>query len=82
MFTIHTVRTGSHLLLSEKEFSHLLQKARQIEPIEVVETQAGVIETEEDRQAYLEGMKDLEQDKIIDFNELKSSWLLGKSADV
>lgn len=76
MLTIHTVRIGNRLVLSEKEFSDLLQKARQTEPVEVVQTEAEVIETEADRQAYIEGMKELRQNKTIDFNDLKSSWLI------
>lgn len=80
--TIHAIRTGENMMLSEREFSELLRKVRQIEPVKVIETEAEVMETEEDRRAYLEGMKELEQNRTIGFNEVRQSWLLGKSADV
>ncbi|QTA88182.1 hypothetical protein [Desulfonema magnum] len=75
MFTIHAIRTGNRVVLSEKEFSEILERLRQIQPTRVIETGAEVIETEEDRQAYLEGVKELENGEAVDFDELKSCWL-------
>jgi hypothetical protein len=82
MLTIHAVRTGNQIILSEKDFLKLIQNARRIEPVKIIETETEIIETAEDRQAYIEAIEDLEQGNTLDFNDLKSSWCLGKSADV
>jgi hypothetical protein len=83
MFVIHAVRNGNdQILLSEKEFSEILQKLRQLQPVKVIETQAEVIETQEDRQAYLKAMEELAQGETLDFDNLKLSWLAGESANV
>ncbi len=80
MLTIHAIRTENQVVLSEKEFFELVQNARQLQPVEIVETE--VVESEEDFQAYVEGMKELEQNETLDFDDLKSSWLNGKPANV
>jgi len=66
MFIIHAIRNGKNQVL----------------PIKIIEIETEIIETAEDSQAYIEAIEDLEQGNTLDFNDLKSSWCLGKSADV
>ena len=83
MFIIHAIRNGKNqVLLSEKEFSEIVEKLRQIQPIKVIEIESEFIETQEDHQAYIEAMKELKQGETVDFDELKLSWLSGESANV
>lgn len=83
MFIIHAIRNGKNqVLLSEKEFSEIVEKLRQIQPVHIIETEAELIETQEDHLGYLEAMEELERGEALDFDELKLSWLSGESADV
>ena len=82
MLTIHALRKGRQVILSEEEFSLLIESVLEIQSVEVIERTPGEIETEEDRLAYLEAMQELEQGDVTDFDEVKSSWLRGESADV
>jgi len=81
MLTIHPVRTGDYVILSEQEFSLLVQTLLKTQPVEVIEKYADDIETEEERLMYAEAIEELEQGKTIDFDMVKDFWLRGESAD-
>ncbi len=82
MVIIHPIRKGNYILLPEREFSTLIYEISRIKPVELIEDQTEVYETEEDRQAYAEAIRDLECGNVSDFDKLKSAWLKGQSADV
>ncbi len=82
MFIIHPIRKGNYILLPEQEFSTLIHEIRRIKPVEIIEDETEVYETEEDRHAYAEALRDLKCGDVSDFDILKSAWMMGQSADV
>ena len=60
MLTIHAVRTGDQVLLSQDEFTLLIQKVLEIQPVNVVEDVADDEMTEDDLRAYYEAKAEFE----------------------
>lgn len=52
MFTIHALRAGRHVILSEEEFSTLIRQFLTFQPVEVIEEQVPNIEIEHDLLTY------------------------------
>jgi len=56
--------------------------AGEIQPLEVIETESDDIENEDDRQAYLFALQELEQGDTVNFDTVKSRWLQGEPTHV
>ncbi|MEZ4525966.1 MAG: hypothetical protein R2941_08625 [Desulfobacterales bacterium] len=82
MLVIHPVRKGKYILIPDHEFSALIQKLCLTKSVEIIEEETEIYETEEDRRAYAEGIRDLKCGNVSDFDMLKQAWLRGEPADV
>ncbi len=82
MLTIHAVRTGHQVLLSQDEFTLLIQKVLEIQPVNVVEEISDDEMTEDDLRAYYEAKAEFERGESIDFKAVKGAWGRGEVAHV
>lgn len=58
MFTIHALRAGHHVILSEEEFTMLIQHVLAYQPIEVIEKDIRNIDAEQNPLAYFNTLQD------------------------
>ena len=82
MLTIHAVRTGDQVLISQDEFTLLIQKVLEIQPVNVIEEVADDEMTDDDLRAYYEAKAEFERGESIDFETVKGAWGRGEVAHV
>ncbi len=82
MLTIHTMRTGKQIIISQDEFVMLIEKVLEIQPVEVLEEIADDEATEDDIQVYYEAKKEFERGESVNFDLIKGAWLTGEIAHV